>query len=231
MVQATLYVGTKNASSWAMRAWLALSAAGYRFHEELIDIRRPQRFFNLATIGKLSPSATVPLLDTGRTMIYDSLAIMEFANEVSKGRLLPTDPEVRANARSLMAWQHAGLSSICKRISFESAFYPMKRPLSSAEKSEGQRLFAEYEELLNRHGGPYLYGEIGLPDFVHVPTVLRLCRHRLCLASTPKARSWVTRLLLHPLVSQWLKEADALPHIWYDSYLEEANWPDGLTVL
>ena len=46
-----LYSGTKNASSWAMRAWLALREAGIDFDEEVVDIRRPQRFANLERIG------------------------------------------------------------------------------------------------------------------------------------------------------------------------------------
>lgn len=50
-----LYSGTRNASSWAMRAWLALREAGIEFSEEIIDIRRPQRFTNLARIGTFSP--------------------------------------------------------------------------------------------------------------------------------------------------------------------------------
>src|SRR3546814_5208718 len=89
MARPRLYVGTKNASSWAMRAWLALKASGYDFDEQLVDIRRPQRFRNLASIGEFSPPAAVPVLDTGRTVIYDSNAIMEFANEVCGGALLP----------------------------------------------------------------------------------------------------------------------------------------------
>lgn len=54
MTKPILYSGTKNASSWAMRAWLALRAAGYEFREEVIDIRRPQRYANLARVGELS---------------------------------------------------------------------------------------------------------------------------------------------------------------------------------
>src|SRR3546814_14401484 len=54
------YSGTKNASSWAMRAWLALREAGVVFEEEVVDIRRPQRFANLDRIGAFPPPAMVP---------------------------------------------------------------------------------------------------------------------------------------------------------------------------
>lgn len=226
-----LYLGTKNASSWAMRAWLALKFSGYAFEEELVDIRRPQRFPNLARMAALSPAATVPLLDTGSTVIYDSIAIMEFANDVCKGILLPTDIEARAHARSVVAWQHAGLSSICRSVPFESAFYPIKRSLSASERAECAecaRLFRHYEELLMRYGGPFLFGYLSLADFMHVPTVIRLTRHDLDLGSWPNAARWTQVLLAHQLVDEWMKEADQLPHIWFDEYLAGSPWPSAV---
>ena len=104
MSSAILYSGTKNASSWAMRAWLALRASEFEFVEEIIDIRRPQRFQGLEWIGTFSPSATVPALVLDDSVIFDSMAIMEFANEVASGRLLPCDLAARAKARSIVAW-------------------------------------------------------------------------------------------------------------------------------
>ena len=230
MTRPTLHVGTRNASSWAMRAWLALRASGYDFDEVLVDIRRPQRFRNLAAIGRFSPPAAVPVLDTGRTVIYDSNAIMEFANDVSGGKLLPSDIEARAHARSLIAWQHAGLSSLCHRISFESAFYPLKRPLTDIEQDECNRVFRAYEAPLVRHGGPYLFGEVSLADFMHAPTVLRLARHDADTSAWPRTRAWMRLLLAHPLVAEWLAEADELPPIWYDEYLLDAADPAPLLV-
>ena len=52
-----LYSGTRNASSWALRAWLALKEAGVAFDEEVVDIRRPQRFANLDRIRARWPLA------------------------------------------------------------------------------------------------------------------------------------------------------------------------------
>ena len=153
MSNSVLYTGTKNASSWAMRAWLALRAANYAFEERIVDIRRPARFRELVKIGEISPAACVPVLRTDKTVIFDSNAIMEFANDVSGGALLPPDPESRGRARSLIAWQHAGLSGICARISFESGFYPVRRPLSKQEQAECTPLLACYESCLENSGG------------------------------------------------------------------------------
>lgn len=213
------YSGTKNASSWAMRAWLALKAANYEFEEVVIDIRRPQRFNNLARIGAISPPAAVPVLDTGSTVIFDSNAIMEYANDFSGGKLLPTDIMKKAQARSLVAWQHSGLSNICGRISFESSFYPYKRTLTSQEQKECHKLFACYESCLTQNQGPFLFGGISLADFMHTPNVFRLHRHHADTSNWPKTQAWFDAILSHELVCEWMEEADQLPHIWFDDYL------------
>ncbi len=219
MASLKLYSGTRNASSWAMRAWLALREAGVEFSEEVVDIRRPQRFSNLARIGRFSPPASVPVLVVRDAVIFDSLAIMEYANELSGNRLLPADPVERARARSLMAWQHAGLSNICRRISFESAFYPLKRPLTEAESTECDRLFSPLEQALERSGGPYLFGGLSLADLTLVPAVVRLTSHDLDLARWPRCHTWASAMLARPSVTAWLEEARKEPHIWFDDYI------------
>src|SRR4051794_28406354 len=135
-----LYSGTKNASSWAFRAWLALREADLDFDERVVDIRRPQRYANLAEIGRISPAAAVPVLVDDGAVIFDSLAIMEYANELSGGMLLPS--AARARARSLVAWVHAGMSSLCAGISFESAFFAEPPRFTDSENGEAARVFA-----------------------------------------------------------------------------------------
>lgn len=168
-----LYSGTRNASSWAMRAWLALREQDIGFEERIIDLRKPQRFEQLAMVGKFSPPAAVPVLVTDRTTIFDSFSIMEFATESGKKSLLPADIELRARTRSFVAWQHSGLSNICPRLSFESSFYPDHRALTEAEVFDCNRLLAVLENELASNGGSYLFGELSLADLDLVPTVVR----------------------------------------------------------
>jgi glutathione S-transferase len=219
MTKAILYSGTKNASSWAMRAWLALRAAQFEFRELAVDIRRPQRFANLEQIGRFSPPAMVPVLVVDDDVIFDSLAIMEFANDTCDGRLLPRDPIGRARARSILAWQHSGLSGIAKRISFESAFYPLKRALTLEESMECARLFKPLEKQLASSGGPYLFNTLTLADLALVPAIVRLTRHAADLEPWPHVREWCNAIMELRLVEEWLAEADRLPHIWLDDYL------------
>ena len=214
-----LYSGTKNASSWAMRAWLALKEQGIEFEERVVDIRKPKRFKELAIVGEFSPPAAVPVLVTDKSVIFDSLAIMEFASECGNRPLLPNDLESRARARSIVAWQHSGLSNICHRISFESSFYPDRRSLIPEEVADCDRLFSALEKELAKHDGDYLFGELSLADIALTPTVIRLDAHEPNFSSWPRTKRWFESVLSRESVCEWLDDARPLPHIWFDDYM------------
>lgn len=218
----TLHSGTRNASSWAFRAWLALKEAGIPFDEEVVDIRRPQRFANLERIRLFSPPGAVPVLVDDGTVIFDSLAIMEYANELAGGSLLPADTRERAHVRSLLAWQHAGLSGLCPRLSFESAFHPERRAMTDDEVADAARIFDVWEAELARSGGPYLAGALSLADLAFVPTVVRLHAHApqssLDPARWPRAAAWMDTLLARGTVREWMEEARTLPPVRLDDY-------------
>ncbi|MGA9573098.1 MAG: glutathione S-transferase family protein [Lysobacterales bacterium] len=214
-----LYSGTKNASSWAMRAWLALREQAIDFEEHIVDLRKPQRFEELAKIGEISPSRSVPVLVTKSATIFDSSAIMEFASEQGKQPLLPVNSALRARVRSFVAWQHSGLSGICPRLSFESAFYPKRRELLDEETSDCNRLFSAFENELTAHGGPYLFGDLTLADLAFAPTVVRLDAHKPVFENSPQTKRWFEAVLSRDSVREWLEEARNLPHIWLDGYL------------
>ena len=213
-----LYSGTKNASSWAFRAWLALREADVAFEERIVDIRRPQRFENLAKIAAFSPPGAVPVLVDDGTVIYDSLAIMEYANELGGGCLLPSHPKQRAHARSLLAWQHSGLSGICPRLSYESSFYVERRKMTDQEFAEARRIFDVWESELETSGGPFLLGDLSLADLAFVPAVLRLAAHTDRLGEWPLTHAWSQRLLARPSVVEWLDAARVLPPVGLDDY-------------
>ena len=211
-----LYTGTKNASSWALRAWLALREQSIDFEERVVDIRKPQRFAELARIGEFSPPAAVPVLVDGDAVIFDSLAIMEYASEIGERPLLPADPLRRAQARALTAWVHSGTSGLCGRLSFESSFYPERRAMTADEAGEADRILKACDEALARSGGPYLMGELSLADLAFVPVVRRLQAHRADASSRPQVEAWMRRLMARPLVQEWIGEAERLPPVWLD---------------
>ncbi len=213
-----LYSGTRNASSWSFRAWLSMRELDICFEEIIVDIRRPQRWKNLAEIGNFSPPAAIPVLVDDETVIYDSFAIMEYVNELGGGTLLPKDMKQRAQARSLIAWQHSNFANVCSSLSFESAFYKEKKQLSANEKIRTKWVYSIWEESLKRHEGDYLVGEFSLADIALLPSVLRLKAH----CQVPKEYfltiAWMQRLINRPHVQEWLKEAYALEPIYCAGY-------------
>jgi glutathione S-transferase len=123
-----------------------------------------------------------------------------------------------ARARSLMAWQHSGLSGICPRLSFESSFYPDRREMTQEELGQAQRIFRVWESELQRSAGPFLLGALSLADLAFVPTVLRLTAHMKSLDQWTSMSAWVERLLARPAVKEWLDVARPLPVVRLDDY-------------
>ena len=160
------------------------------------------------------------LVDEG-TVIFDSLAIMEYANELGGG-LLPADIRERAHARSLLGWQHAGLSGICPRLSFESAFYPDRRTMTDDEVAGAARIFEAWEAELARSAGPWLCGALSLADLAFVPTVVRLHAHLprsgMDLSRWPRTAAWMEALLGRDSVREWMEEARTLPPVRLEGY-------------
>ena len=213
-----LYSGNRNASSWAFRAWLALKEQGIPFEEKIVDIRRPQRWQNLKEIGEFSPPAAVPVLNDDGFIIFDSLAIMEYANELGDGSLLPEDIKARAKARGFMAWQHSTFGRICSNLFFESAFYPDKKELSVDETQTIKQIYSVWENSIEEFGGTYLVGDYSLADIMFVPSVVRFNSHYPADDQWPKTKAWFEALLARPYVKEWLDEAYKLEPIYLPGY-------------
>src|SRR5690242_6372922 len=106
IVALRLIVGNKNYSSWSMRPWIAMKAAGIAFTEEVIALNAPdfqQR------VSKISGTGKVPALDDNGVHVWESLAILEYlAERFPDARLWPSDPAARAHARAVSSEMHAG---------------------------------------------------------------------------------------------------------------------------
>ena len=86
-----LIIGDKLLSSWSLRAALALELTGAPYSEELIKLGKPDTRERLL---KHSPTGKVPLLQTARGTIADSLAIAEYlAEQFPSEQLWPSDTD------------------------------------------------------------------------------------------------------------------------------------------
>ncbi|PTN52242.1 glutathione S-transferase, partial [Achromobacter xylosoxidans] len=74
----TLIIGNKNYSSWSLRPWIALRAAGIPFTEQKLGFFTEE--FS-RRVGAVSPAGLVPVLLDGEFAIWDTLAICEYLAE------------------------------------------------------------------------------------------------------------------------------------------------------
>lgn len=72
MAELTIYLGSKNCSSWSLRARLALRQAAAAFEELVILLGQPD---SAANLRRVSPSGHVWVIQYGALTIWESLAI------------------------------------------------------------------------------------------------------------------------------------------------------------
>jgi len=179
MSAVTLYIGNKNYSSWSLRPWLALKWAGIAFEEHIIPLAGPG--YGKAKIDEVlavSPSGRVPALSVDGVTVYDSLAICEWAHErAPQAGLWPSDPLVRAQARSAAAEMHSGFAALRRDLSMNIRRRMEKAPdFPDDTRADLDRLFAAWGDLRRRFAGegPWLFGARSNVDAMYAPVATRL---------------------------------------------------------
>src|SRR3954471_17111295 len=98
MAALKLAIGNKNYSSWSMRPWLALRASDIPFVETLIPLYTDNPA-DKEQILSFSRAGKVPVLVDGETVVWDSLAIIEYIAECySEKKLWPEEAAAPAQA-------------------------------------------------------------------------------------------------------------------------------------
>jgi len=86
-------------SQAAYRVRIALALKGKEWKEELVDLLKGEQF--AGPVAQHNPHHTVPVLIDGPLVLTQSLAIIEYLNEVYPDPpLLPSDPVTRAKIRA-----------------------------------------------------------------------------------------------------------------------------------
>ena len=214
-----LYIGNKNYSSWSMRPWVLLTQAQIAFEEVFVrfDGFTPESEFK-KTLQSISPAGKVPVLQDGEIVVWDTLAIAEYAAEkFPEKKLWPQSISARALARSLCAEMHAGFMglrancpmNIEASLSEQGAIIWRDKP---AVRSDVERIVAMWTQLLAAHGGPMLFGDFSVVDAYYAPVCMRLKTYGLPVPATIKA--YIERVTSLPSVKAWidaaLKEHDFL---------------------
>jgi glutathione S-transferase len=196
-----LVIGSKNYSSWSLRAWLALEQTGAPYEEILVPFHEPDW---REQIRRHSPSGKVPFLVDGALGIWDSLAIVEYlAEKFPRAGLWPRDPAARARARSAAAEMHSGFTALRSRMPMdlqERAPGKGHTPESLADAARVQEIWRECRERCGA-GGPYLFGDFSAADCCYAPVVFRFLAYGVPLDAT--ARAYCDAIVAHASVARW----------------------------
>lgn len=200
----TLIIGNKNYSSWSLRPWLALRAAGIAFEEKQLGLFTEE--FRQHLSG-LTPAGLVPVLLDGDLAVWDSLAICEYAAERHpEARLWPADRRARARARSLAAQMHSGFGKLRNVLPMN-----VEARLPNVDASEARddidAMLAIWRDTRAEfgQGGPFLFGQFGIADAFYAPVVSRFTTYGI--AAEGAARDYMDAVLALPAMQQWTREA------------------------
>ncbi len=208
MEDLTLYIGNKNYSSWSMRPWIALTAAGIPFRDELIPFDCPA---GNPAIRAVSPSGRVPLLVHDGLKIWESLAIIEYVAELyPDAGLWPKARADRALARVLSTEMLGGFRAIRNACPMN-----IRRPKRAIELPDGvmddvARIESLWRERLAASGGPFLFGAFSAADAMFAPVVNRFETYELTRDQTVLA--YMAAVKAHPAWKAW--ETAALAEPW-----------------
>jgi glutathione S-transferase len=200
----TLHIANRNYSSWSLRGWLAVMLSRAPFSEVMVSLSATGTP-NPANLA-FSPTARVPCLHDGATVVWDSLAIAEYLAE--------RHPVTRAWARSVCAEMHSGFGALRNDMPMCIRERVDVRPWSDALERDIARVIAIWDEGRRRfgRGGPFLCGAFSLADVFYAPVAYRFRTY--AVAPDGAAGIYMQALLAHPLLRQWedaaLKETEII---------------------
>ena len=197
----TLVIGNKNYSSWSLRPWLLLRNAGVAFEEVRLPLDTPE--FH-ARIGDWSPTGRVPVLHDNGQVVWDSLAICEYANERwLRGSGWPGDPGRRALARSVACEMHSGFPALRAQLPMNCRREPREPHWDEAAQRDINRVVSLWDELrAQAGGGDFLFGRFGIADAMFAPVCVRFRGYGVPLAGA--AADYVEAIYALPAMSEWL---------------------------
>ncbi len=214
----TLVIGSKNYSSWSLRAWLLSRKAGFEFDEHVIYFGTPGY---QAQIASWSPSQRVPVLIDGDIRVWDSLAICEYVTERT-GCGWPAAQAERALARAMAAEMHSGFAHLRNDCPMNVRARGRRVPLTPGLATDIARIDALWSDCRSRTDpvdGPWLFGAFGIVDAMFAPVALRFQTYGAALRASSQA--YLATALEDPDLRAWqaaaadeghpLPEVDGVP--------------------
>jgi glutathione S-transferase len=205
----TLHVGNKRYSSWSLRPYLALAHTGLAFETRLILLDRPT---TRAEIAAVNPAGRLPVLHHDGVVIWDSIAICEYLNELAPAaQLWPADRARRAHARAISAEMHAGFTALRSHMPMDLCADLPGQGHTPEALADARRVQDIWREALAVSGGPFLFGNFTIADAMFAPVVSRFRTYRIPLEEL--AQAYADTMWAFPPMQEWAAAAKNEPMI------------------
>jgi glutathione S-transferase len=210
MAKLNLIIANKNYSSWSLRPWLAMTAAGIHFDETLILLDTPD---TKTQITEHSKAGRVPILHHGKITIWETLAILEYLAETFPERnFWPKAKGARAVARAISNEMHAGFSGLRNACPMN-----LRRPQKPVTLTDETRAdVARIEEIWRDcrksygKGGKFLFGRFCNADAMFAPVVTRFETYAIPVAKD--TRAYMDTIMATTAFQKW--KSAALKETW-----------------
>ncbi|MDD2862332.1 MAG: glutathione S-transferase family protein [Acidiphilium sp.] len=205
-----LYLGGRRYSSWSMRGWLAVAMAGIEVEERVIPLNGGAT----PAIKAVSPSGLVPCLEHRGALIWDSLAILEYAAEF-KPEIWPGQRIARAHARAISAEMHSGFRELRMAMPMNCCRHAPGGSRNPGVLDDIGRIEAIWAGTRSRFGagGDFLFGaDFTGADIMFAPVASRFLTYDPPLSDA--SRAYIAAVRAHKLVAAWYEAAAAEPDSW-----------------
>lgn len=199
--------GNLNYSSWSIRPWLVLTHFAIPFEAELAPLSGKGWRENLRA---KSPTGKVPVLIDDDLVIPETLAIIEYlAEKFPAVDIWPADRKARALARAAAAEMHAGFNDLRNAgpVNLRASKPGRIKPDDVAK--DLKRIETLWGGLLEKSGGPYLFGTFSAADAMFAPLASRLRTYELPVSDV--ASEYVEAIYALPAFQDLLRRAEAEP--------------------
>ncbi len=205
---ATLLISSKNYSSWSLRGFLLARMSGLIFQERAVDPADP------ATRAELllrASSIRVPCLVHGDVLIWDTMAIAEYLNEVCPDAgMLPHDRMARARCRSISGEMHSGFSALRSSLPMNLRAKRRNFTVWSAAQADIDRITEIWRECLETWKGPWLFGRRRtIADAMYAPVMTRLLTYDVGV--DPVSTGYCGQIMAWPDMQEWVAAAAQEP--------------------
>lgn len=208
-----LVTGSKNFSSWTMRAWLVMRSFSIPFDEVKIALNQPD---TQESIARHSPSGRIPCLVLHDQVVWDSMSICEYLAERCPDQALwPSDARLRTHARSICFEMHAGFLALRQALPLDICAREIGAGAKAMDNADVNRDVRRIEQIwaqcLAQSGGPFLFGAFSIADAYFAPVVLRFRTYGLPVFPTPVA-AYMDAIEHLSAVREWVDAAAVEQH-------------------